>query len=364
MACDDSKVLTSADKSLTVGDMSVVRGTALSGYTGLVTELGGDPAELLAAAGLPLASVGTHDVFVPYRAVIMAVESAANATACPDFGRRLALRQDIGNLGPLGVAARTAATVGGAFSIVERFMSAYSPAISARILPGSGPGESFYAFDVLIERSPPHPQTTELSLGVSLGIMRMMFDAPYAPLSVHLPHEPLTPVPEYLAYFGCRPYFAQPVAGFAFRTADLDRPLHRDDHAHRAMVSYLRGITTELSGLAASVRAMARQLLPTGTVNLELIAGELGLHPKTLHRRLAVEQTTFAALVDRVRRDMADRYLRETDISLSHLTRELGYAEQSVLSRSCRRWFGCSATNYRKAVRGAARAAGGPGGRG
>ena len=109
-------------------------------------------------------------MFVPYRAVILAVEQAAAATATPDFGRQLALRQDIGNFGPLGVAARTAATVGGAFAIVERFMSAYSPAISARITRGVSEAESFYAFDVLIERSPPHPQTTELSLGVSLGI--------------------------------------------------------------------------------------------------------------------------------------------------------------------------------------------------
>ncbi len=361
MALARPEVLTSADISLTVADMSVVRGTALSGYPELVSELGGDPAELLAAAGVPPAAVGTHEVFVPYRAVILAVEGAASVTATPDFGRRLALRQDIGNFGPLGVAARTAATVGAGFAIVERFLSAYSPAISARIQPGARRTESFYAFEVLIERSPPHPQTTELSLGVSLGIMRMMFDAPYAPLSVHLPHEPLTPVREYLAYFGCRPYFAQPVAGFTFRTADLDRPLHRDDHAHQAMVHYLRGITAESSGLAASVRAITRQLLPTGTVTLELIAGELGLHPKALHRRLAAEQTTFAALVDGVRRDAADRYLRDTDISLSHLTRELGYAEQSVLSRSCRRWFGCSATSHRKAVRAAIRAEAGLG---
>jgi AraC-like DNA-binding protein len=332
-------------------DMSVVRGTALSGYPLLVTELGGDPVELLRAAGVPHGAVGSHEVFVPYRAVILAIESGAGATACPDFGRRLALRQDIGNFGPLGVAARTAATVGGGFSIVERFMAAYSPAISARVIPGAKDAESFYAFEVLLERSPPHPQTTELSLGVSLGIMRMMLDAPYAPLSVHLPHEALTPVRDYLAYFGCRPYFAQPVAGFTFRTADLDRPLHRDDHAHQAMVRYLSGITAESPGIAPSVRAMARQLLPTGTVNLELIAGELGLHPKALHRRLAAEETTFAAVVDGVRRDAAERYLRDTDISLSHLARELGYAEQSVLSRSCRRWFGCSASSHRTALR-------------
>jgi len=170
--------------------MSVVRGTSLSGYPRLVAELGGDPVELLHAAGIRPQDVGEQEVFLAYRSLILAVETAATATATPDFGRRLALRQDIEILGPLGVAARTAATVGDAFRIVETFLAAYSPAISARITPSANPEQSFYAFGVLIERSPPHPQTTELSLGVSLQVLRFLLGAQYTPLSVHLPHEP------------------------------------------------------------------------------------------------------------------------------------------------------------------------------
>jgi AraC-like DNA-binding protein len=54
-----------------------------------------------------------------------------------------------------------------------------------------------------------------------------------------------------------------------------------------------------------------------------------------------------------VRRETAEHYLRDTDIGLLHLTRELGYAEQSVLSRSCRRWFGCGPSSYRNTARAA-----------
>jgi AraC-like DNA-binding protein len=331
--------------------MSVVRGTALSGYPRLVSELGGDPAELLRAAGIRPQDVGDHEVFLPYRGLIVAVEAAAAATATPDFGRRLALRQGIEILGPLGVAARTAATVGDAFTIVETFMAAYSPAISVRVIPGSNAGESFYAFDILIERPPPRAQTTELSLGVSLGMLRFMLGAQYNPFSVHLPHEALTPTDEYQTYFGCRPYFAQPTAGFTFSTADLARPLKQDALAHQAVVQYLTGITTQQRGMTQSVRTMVRQLLPTGTASVELVAAQFDLHPRTLHRRLAAEDTAFGELIDDVRRETAEHYLRDTDISLPHLTRELGYAEQSVLSRSCRRWFGCSPTSYRNAAR-------------
>jgi AraC-like DNA-binding protein len=343
--------LTVGDDYLTFVDMSVVRGTSLSGYPRLVAELGGDPGELLRAAGIRPRDVGEHEVFLPYRSLIVAVETAATATATPDFGRRLALRQGIETLGPLGVAARTAATVGDAFTIVETFLGAYSPAISARITPSAGAGQSFYAFEVLIERPPPHPQTTELSLAVSLRVLRFLLGAQYAPVSVHLPHQPLTATADYLTYFGCRPCFTQPTAGFTFRTADLGRSLNQDALAHQAVVQYLAGITTHQPGMTQSVRTMVRQLLPTGTASLELIAAQFDLHPRALHRRLSAEKTSFGELIDGVRRETAEHYLRDTDISLSHLTRELGYAEQSVLSRSCRRWFGCGPSSYRNAAR-------------
>ena len=99
------------------------------------------------------------------------------------------------------------------------------------------------------------------------------------------------------------------------------------------------------------MRTIVRQLLPTGAATLDVVADQFSLHPKTLQRRLADEDTTFAALVDQVRKDAAERYLRSTRISLTHLARELGYAEQSVLTRSCKRWFGAGPAAYRNRTR-------------
>ncbi len=50
--------------------------------------------------------------------------------------------------------------------------------------------------------------------------------------------------------------------------------------------------------------------MPTGLTTLDVVADQLNLHPKTLQRRLADEGTTFAALVDRVRKETAGQYLR------------------------------------------------------
>ncbi len=329
----------------------MVRGNALSNYPMLVAELGGDPAALLRATGIREQDVGNYDAFISMRAIIRALETAAEVTATADFGRRLARGQGIEILGPVGVAARTAATVADAVAIFSTFMAAYSPAIVLSIAELTDPQRSFIALEFLLDEAIECPQTTELALGVSLGVFRLLMGANFASLSVHLPHEPLTPKDSYIKYFGATPYFAQRSAGFTVCTADLARPLNRDDLAHRAVVDYLSSITPVGAGIVESVRMIVRQLLPTGAATLDVVAEQFHLHPKTLQRRLAGHGTTFFALVDEVRKDIADRYLRTTGISLSHLARELGYAEQSVLSRSSRRWFGTGPASYRNHAR-------------
>jgi AraC-like DNA-binding protein len=333
--------------------MSVVRGTALSSYPSLVTELGRDPASLLRAAGVRDQDVGNYDAFIPVRAVIRAIESAADATRTTDFGRLLATRQGIEILGPIGVAARTAATVADALAIFNTYMSAYSPAIAINIAPQADPERAFIAVELLLGEAIPCPQTTELALGVSLGVFRLLMGGDYTGLAVHLPHDPLTPTGDYVRYFGCTPHFAERTAGYTVHAPDLNRPLNRDDVAHRAVVDYLSSITPVGAGIVESVRTIVRQLLPTGAATLDVVAAQFHLHPKTLQRRLADEGTNFAALVDQIRKDAADRYLRTTSISLSHLARELGYAEHSVLTRSCNRWFGIGPAGYRNQTAGA-----------
>lgn len=61
--------------------------------------------------------------------------------------------------------------------------------------------------------------------------------------------------------------------------------------------------------------------------------------------------TTFAALIDDVRRRMAELYLRDTDITLGHLANELGTSD-SALTRASQRWFGVSPRSYRGVLRG------------
>jgi threonine dehydrogenase-like Zn-dependent dehydrogenase len=82
-------------------------------------------------------------------------------------------------------------------------------------------------------------QTMELSLGVALRILRLLVGQDFQPVTVHLPHHPLTSTAEYVRYIGGHPRFAEPFAGFTVRSSDLTRPVSTDGSVHDAVRAYL-----------------------------------------------------------------------------------------------------------------------------
>jgi AraC-like DNA-binding protein len=318
------------------------------GFHQLVAELGGDSREFAAAAHIPYDDIGRQDRFISLPNGAKMLEDIAAALQNPDFGRRLALRQGIDILGAVGLAGRNAATVAEAFLIFDKFMAAYSPSISARMTAHLDPDMSRFEFEYRLDPTPPQAQAIELSLGVTLQVLRRFLGAGYRPVAVHLPHPALTAADDYQNYFGCPPVFCEPVAGFTLRTNNLQCALPTDRLAHQTAVDYLSGTIGDYGPATSQlVRSLVRQLLPTGSVSLPDIARHIGIHPKTLQRRLAAEGEAFADLVDQARRETAQRLLIDTDVSLDQLCRQLGYAEQSVLTRSCKRWFGTTPSAYR-----------------
>jgi AraC-like DNA-binding protein len=106
------------------------------------------------------------------------------------------------------------------------------------------------------------------------------------------------------------------------------------------LVQYLDHIHLHSSSdLVDQVRRLVLRMLPTQQCRLPLIAEQLGLHERALQRQLAELGQRFDELVEGIRRDRADFYLAERDIPLAQIAGMLGYSEQSVFNRACRRWF-------------------------
>lgn len=134
-----------------------------------------------------------------------------------------------------------------------------------------------------------------------------------------------------------------------FSEQDLIRPVTAPDpRAYQAMTSAIeRQFNRQLPPFHARVHAVVRQFLGSPNCRNDWTAARLKLHPRTLHRRLAAEGTSFQRIKDEIRRDALRYYIQQTNMDFSHISEILGFAEQSVMTRCCRRWFSASPTGLR-----------------
>jgi AraC-like DNA-binding protein len=329
--------------------LELIRASALQGFPELVSKLGGDPASLLAEAGIEPAVVGELEAYIPYRAVASVLERAATVLECPDFGLRLSTHQGMEILGPVALIARHATTVGDGLQGLAKYLHVYSPAIGITIHP-LRPGEARYTFSILASGLPSRAQAEELSLGVALQALRLLIGQHFRPLRVAIPHAPLSEPARYREFFDADVQFEQDRCGLDLRSDYLTRPVARDDALVRDLATrYLESPAAGSTDTpAAALKALIARTLPTGQCTITAIARDLAVHPRTLQRQLAREGTTFEEILDTVRRDQARRYLQETTMPISQLSALLGYSEQSSLSRACRTWFGASPRAVRR----------------
>ena len=113
--------------------------------------------------------------------------------------------------------------------------------------------------------------------------------------------------------------------------------------------TYLRQVSPpRTKSFTIRVANVARGLLRSGESTPEQAAAVLGIHPRTLQRRLQAESTSFEKIKDDVRRELAESLLSQPNVSLSQIASLLDYADSSAFSRSCRRWFGEAPSLVRK----------------
>lgn len=79
----------------------------------------------------------------------------------------------------------------------------------------------------------------------------------------------------------------------------------------------------------------------------ESVADALRISPGTLRRRLKTEGTSYQALKDDIRRDIAIELLADRGTSVFAVASALGYVEASTFSRAFKSWTGLSPAAYR-----------------
>ncbi|WP_159924988.1 MULTISPECIES: AraC family transcriptional regulator [Nocardia] len=152
------------------------------------------------------------------------------------------------------------------------------------------------------------------------------------------------------------PRFGMPRNLFAIEPMLLEQPLPQaNEHTWAMCLAQCRDLVHRRrarTGIAAEVR---ERLVPRGGADgfaappgIDAVANDLNMSTRTLRRHLDAAGTSYRALLDEVRRALAEEMLTATPLSVSDVAIRLGYAEASTFIFAFKRWTGNTPAAYRR----------------
>jgi AraC-like DNA-binding protein len=310
---------------------------------------GVDTAPIRRRAGLEGVDLAHPEQRVPESVPRVAWELAAEATGDEAIGIHVAEAWTPGAADVLDYAFCASPTLGDALGQVARYARVMHDRFTISLVP-EGAGAR-----LALAVPPRYPVTryqVEFFHATLLRLARETCDPGLVPIDASFAHPPPASLDEHRRFFACPLRFDQPVISLLMARADLERPMRGADPALAALLG--RQLDKLLESLPAgpSVSARARLLvkddLPSGSVSVDRVAGQLAMSVRTLSRRLETERTSFRHLLDSVRQELAVAHLRDPRMELAEIAFLLGYSESSAFHRSFKRWTGRTPLEFRR----------------
>jgi AraC-like DNA-binding protein len=259
-------------------------------------------------------------------------------------------------------SALGAPTVDAALRRAARTFSLLQDDLTLERLRESGrAGVALVFGDPAPERAGPAPAPApnflhELLLRVTWLVTAWLQGGPLQPLGFDFAFAEPAYAADYARIFPGTLRFGQARSALWVDDGVLAAPARRDTHALRIFLAaapgnVVAGRLVERT-VADRVRALLQRARPTWP-DLAAVARTLQVSPSTLQRRLSAEGTSFRAVRDALRRDVAVALLESGPASsLAALSEELGFADGPAFQRAFKAWTGRAPGAYRCAARG------------
>ncbi|MFI6171188.1 AraC family transcriptional regulator [Nocardia sp. NPDC051052] len=338
-----------------IRDWNFPRGIAsVALMVGYAAEHGVPVGRMLAGTGLSEPALRDPDAQIDAHIELTVVRNLVRALAdWPALGVEVGRRYRITTFGIFGFACVSSPTLGEAISFALRYLE-LSFTFS---LPVAEWREGEFIAWVHDELIPADVRQFLVERDVT-AMHQVMSDL----LGRHLPlarAEFRFPEPDYADRIeevtGVRPLFGRPRNLFAIDPAVLDQPLPQANEQTWAMcLAQCRDLVHRRrarTGIAAEVREL---LVPggldgfAGPPGIDSVASDLNMSTRTLRRHLDAAGTSYRALLDEVRRALAEEMLSATPLSVSDVAIRLGYAESSTFIYAFKRWTGATPASYRR----------------
>lgn len=313
-----------------------------------VRDSGGDVERWLEQNQLKASQFADAQLLLPFASFRKLVLDALDLTGDPAIGLRVGARLGVNAHGILSFAAISSATLRQTLELFERYIALRTPLVTA--------SHRIDGNTVQVRFQPQHPlgEIEAIVLEAVILTVKNVFEYVLAgdyPLGeVAFPF----PEPRYAALaqqlFKSEVRWGQSWAGFALPLAALDQPLKMADELSYVEAANICQSAFESLARSETMAARIRKLLnerrrefPT----LNDLAETFHLTPRTLHRRLLDEGTSYNEILEEVRHVLAVEYLKAGQLDMQEIAYELGYSDLSNFRRAFKRWEGVSPSTWK-----------------
>ncbi|MEY4578121.1 MAG: transcriptional regulator, AraC family [Pseudomonadota bacterium] len=269
------------------------------------------------------------------------------ASGDPCIGVRMGDLIEVGALGAYDYMLRNCATLRAAITTADRYMRVVDDLTRISVIDEGATSR------VRLWRIGDYPMPGHGIECTFLAIVRFIGDANpnVVAREMRFSHRMTGALEERTRRFKCPVIFEQAHAECVLAAEALDLPNPRaDPRLGQVLEEHVRNMLASLpaeDALMHRARLSLATLLRAQNASLETLADELHMSARTLRRRLEEHGSSYRALLDELRAQLADHYVARTDQSFEQIAARLGFTEPSTFYRAFKRWLGTTPAAYR-----------------
>ena len=318
------------------------RGVAARETLSYLDRRGIDAEPALVGAGISRRQLSQDDIVVPAASQYRFVELAAAEANDQLLGLRVAAEMDLRSIGLLFYLTGSSRTVAEALVNLVRYSRTTNEALVVEILRQKD--EVILAIRHVQEFDELHRQFFELLALWFIRTLHKETNRDFTLLRVTFTHARNADLREVHRLLRCPVDFAQGVDSWVLPQRVMDLPIvSGDSQLLKILTAHADDQLAErrsVSGLQSIVENQLVSLLPRGESGGAVVARQLGMSQRSLTRHLAEEGTTFAEILEQLRRRLAARYLADERMSVQQTAWLLGYSEVGAFNHAYKRWTG------------------------
>lgn len=318
-------------------------GKFVSAFVDFAVTRGADRDHLVDLAALPPALLGREDVRLPCSTMATVWSAAMEQTGDEHLALRLGASPGFGANRTTSLIMESSATVLESFQLAARYSTLIADVMAVTVGEADGTVSIDFQPETIWRDQDPAVQLdclgiTYVSAATSLRRLLGRTEIPTL-LSVTFPRPATADV--WTDTFGRPVDFGAATNRIGFPADLTSAPVATADPGLMAAVrEYADGLAAAVDTVPPTTRAVTSALVDgmgATAPTLDDVARSLGMSRRSLQRSLRAEETSFREISERVRVDLAERALREGDVSVEQVAGLVGYADASSFVRAFKR---------------------------